>query len=287
MAESYAHMYGEMIGDFFESSIIRYLKPTVENLGFYLDYRHERPARNGQKEVRWSDADGNKHKLDIVIEENGSETVLGDPRAFIEMAWRRYSKHSKNKAQEISGAIIPLIEKYKKSAPFYSAVLSGEFTNNAIEQLRSQGFVVCYIDLKKMERVFSAFDMSVMWAENTSENSFKNMVAKYQNLTETERDRLYERFVQINSQDLKKFKKSLIDSLSRKLEKIIITPMHGLAVPFSTIGDACSFINKYDEARTKIPVLYYEIKVIFNTQEEYSCKCKEKTKAIEFLNHYI
>lgn len=81
------------LGIFFELSMIRYLRPTVESLGFYLDYRHERPARDGQKEVRLVDAGGNKHKLDIVIEENGSEAVMGTPRAFIEMAWRRYSKH--------------------------------------------------------------------------------------------------------------------------------------------------------------------------------------------------
>lgn len=287
MAKSYAHMYGEIIGDFFESSMITYLRPTVEGLGFYLDYRHERPARNGQREVRWADADGNQHKLDIVIEENGSEAVLGEPRAFIEMAWRRYTKHSKNKVQEISGAILPLIEKYKKTAPFYSAVLSGEFTNNALEQLRSQGFVVCYTDLNKMEQVFSSFGFTVMWAENTSENFFKEMVTKYHNLSTKEQKGLYERFVQLNSTELEAFMNSLVLSLSRKLERVIIIPTHGLEVPFSTVQDACSFIKGYDETQSKGPVLYYEIKIIFNTQEEYSCKCKEKSKAIEFLNNYV
>lgn len=287
MAKSYAHMYGEIIGDFFEESLILYLRPTVEKLGYYLDYRHEREARNGQKEVRWADSGGNNHKLDIVVEENGSEKVLGTPRAFIEMAWRRYSKHSKNKVQEISGAILPLIEKFKKSAPFYSAVLSGEFTNNALEQLRSQGFTVCYIDLDKMEEVFSAFGFNVIWSENTPESFFKDMVVKYQKLSKEKRYKLYEKFVSVNKVELEQFKNALVWSLSRKLERVIIIPTHGLAFPFTTVEDACSFIKGYDENNTTVPVLYYEVKVVFNTQEEYSCKCKEKAKAIEFLNNYI
>lgn len=287
MAKSYAHMYGEILGDFFELSMIKYLRPTVESLGYYLDYRHERPARNGQKEVRWADLGDNKHKLDIVIEEDGSEQVMGAPRAFIEMAWRRYSKHSKNKVQEISGAILPLIEKYKKSAPFYSAVLSGEFTSNALDQLRSQGFTVCYIDLNKMEEVFSPFGFTVIWSENTPEAAFKERVLKYQKLTQKKQNELYEKFVSVNKDELEKFKGELVHSLSRKLESVIIIPMHGTAMPFTTVADACSFINGYDDSQTNSPVLYYEIIVKFNTQEEYSCKCKEKAKAIEFLNNYL
>ena len=74
------------------------------------------------------DSKGNTHILDYVMEEGGSEAVQGRPRAFIEIAWRRYTKHSKNKAQEIQGAITPLAETYQDSHPFLGAVLAGEFT---------------------------------------------------------------------------------------------------------------------------------------------------------------
>lgn len=103
MATSPSHQVGEWIGDFFENSIINYLKPIIMKKGFYLDYRHPRAARNYRKEVIGIDKEGNKHKLDIVIEKNGSENTFGIPKAYIEMAWRRYVKHSKNKVQEIAG----------------------------------------------------------------------------------------------------------------------------------------------------------------------------------------
>lgn len=38
MAKSPAHRLGELLGDFFEESIIEYLKPRVEEKGYYLDY---------------------------------------------------------------------------------------------------------------------------------------------------------------------------------------------------------------------------------------------------------
>ena len=105
MAKSPAHRFGQIIGDLLESTLIRYCHAIANEYGMYLDYKHPRPARNNQNEVRWVDINGNTHKLDIVIEHEGSEIKTGNPRAFIEIAWRRYTKHSKNKAQEISAAI--------------------------------------------------------------------------------------------------------------------------------------------------------------------------------------
>lgn len=141
MAASPSHQLGELIGDFFELAIIKYLSPIVSKHSYYLDYRHPRPARGNKREVIGIDHNGNKHKLDIVVEANGSEEVFGVPRAFIEMAWRRYVKHSKNKVQEIAGAILPLVETHANHMPFYAAVLAGEFTENSLVQLRSQGFL--------------------------------------------------------------------------------------------------------------------------------------------------
>ena len=119
MAKSPAHRFGQIIGDLLESTLIRYCKPIANEYHMYLDYKHPRPARNNQSEVKWTDINGNTHKLDIVIEQKGSETITGNPRAFIEMAWRRYTKHSKNKAQEISAAIKPLVSRYSEHGPFY------------------------------------------------------------------------------------------------------------------------------------------------------------------------
>lgn len=118
MAESPSHKFGQVIGNLLEELVFPYLKGFAASKSLYLDcQKNDRPARKGRK-VSWEDSYGNTHNLDYVLEQGGSESELGTPVAFIEVAWRRYTKHSRNKAQEIQGAILPLAEKHKWSNPF-------------------------------------------------------------------------------------------------------------------------------------------------------------------------
>lgn len=106
MAESPAHRFGQIVGEVLEAGVTPLLTAFAEKHGLYLDRQGERPCRPG-KRCSWLDLNNNKHDLDFVLERGGSADKLGVPAAFIETAWRRYTKHSRNKAQEIQGAIIP------------------------------------------------------------------------------------------------------------------------------------------------------------------------------------
>ncbi len=108
MAQSPSHRFGQIIGEVLEAAIRGPLEEVCRKHGLYLDSKHPRLARNSLNKVAWKDRKGNTHDLDYVIESGGTEEAIGVPKAFIEIAWRRYTKHSRNKAQEIQGAIIPL-----------------------------------------------------------------------------------------------------------------------------------------------------------------------------------
>ncbi len=131
MAESHSHKFGQIIGDLLEIAIRPHLEKFAKKNKLFLDKKGDRKARRGKK-VTWTDKHGNKHDLDFVFERGGTTDKIGVPVAFIESAWRRYTKHSRNKAQEIQSAIIPLIEKYGNSSPFIGVVLAGVFTNGAL-----------------------------------------------------------------------------------------------------------------------------------------------------------
>ena len=94
MAQSPAHRLGQIIGEEIEAAVCKPMQALAVEFGLYLDYQHPRPAREGKKKVAWTDSRGNTHVLDDVLEEGVSKKVRGDPRAFIETAWRRYTKHS-------------------------------------------------------------------------------------------------------------------------------------------------------------------------------------------------
>src|SRR4051812_30535648 len=117
MAEAPGHRLGQIIGETLERAVEPVLADFAAKHGIYLDKHGARPARPGKK-LTWTDALGNKHDLDYVLERGGTDSTIGLPVAFIETAWRRYTKHSRNKAQEIQGAVLPLVATHSTTKPF-------------------------------------------------------------------------------------------------------------------------------------------------------------------------
>jgi hypothetical protein len=94
MAESPAHRFGQVIGELLESVVRPQLEQFCHRQGLYLDHQKKvRKARRGRK-VSWEDHYSNSHDLDFVIERDGTDQELGQPVAFIEVAWRRYTKYN-------------------------------------------------------------------------------------------------------------------------------------------------------------------------------------------------
>lgn len=58
----------------------------------------------------------------MVIEDGASEETIGNAKAFIEVAWRKISKHASSKVKELSGAIVPLIKKLVDIFHFWSYI---------------------------------------------------------------------------------------------------------------------------------------------------------------------
>src|SRR3989338_7558643 len=172
MAESPAYRFGQVIGELLESVVLPQLESFCATQSLYLDHqKKDRPARAGKK-VAWTDEVGNTHDLDFVIERDGTDQKIGSPLAFIESAWRRYTKHSRNKAQEIQGAILPLAEKYRWNNPFLGTVLAGVFTEGSLDQLRSLGFQVLYFPYESLVAAFQSEGIDMAFDEDTAHRTF-------------------------------------------------------------------------------------------------------------------
>lgn len=287
MAQSDSHKFGQLIGNFVESVIIEVLEPVAQKYNLYLDYRHPREARNGRTEVIWSDVNGNKHKLDIVLEENGSETEVGNPKAFIEMAWRRYTKHSKNKVQEISGALLPLVSKYKKNAPFYGAIIAGEFTEPSINQLISEGFQIVYFQMETIRSAFRVVDFDIFWEENTPEEVLAEKVKYFCRLSDNELGVIKDKLIQLNERAMNQFIQTLESCILRKIEYVRIFLMHGCETEVSSIEEAYNFINSYEEfGHCDLPIIKYEIYMRYNNGDKIEVHFSEKRDALNFLREY-
>ncbi len=242
MAESLSHKFGQIIGELLELAIEPHLEKFAKKNNLYLDKKGKRSARPGRK-VSWTDNRGNKHKLDFVLERGGTENRIGVPVAFIEAAWRRYTKHSKNKAQEIQSAIIPLTVRYSNSSPFIGVVLAGEFTIGSLNQLKSLDFGVLYFPYDSVVKLFEKFGVNAASDERTPEIEFRHKLDDWNQLINKEG--VAKELMRLNRKNVKEFFVSLSKSVSRFIEQVVILPLHGQKYSVENIAEAIEFIGEY------------------------------------------
>ncbi|MDE6716684.1 MAG: hypothetical protein K2J70_00695 [Muribaculaceae bacterium] len=284
MASSPSHILGEIIGNFFEDVMKSPIRKLCRKYKVYFDTIGLRPARPTKK-ISWIDINGSSHDLDYVIERNGTPNKIGTPIAFIEVAWRRYTKHSKNKAQEISGALLPIVEKYKEFAPFKGAILSGVFTESSIRQLENQGFHVLYIPFDKITDSFKKFGIDIFFDETSTEKELSEIIDRIKRCKEL--DKIGKELLKANKKEIALFINALELSIKRQIDYIFVLPLHGKEMRFDNLDSAISFIKKYSEIPEDAIIDSYVIGILFNDGSHINCVFKDKEMAIDFLNRNV
>lgn len=285
MARSPAHRFGQIIGEVLESAIEPLLEDFARAHDLFLDKKGARACRRGGK-CTWTDANGNQHDLDFVLERGGGTDRVGVPVAFIETAWRRYTKHSRNKAQEIQGAIEPLAETYRASMPFKGAILAGVFTAGSLSQLRSLGFIVLHVPLGSVVEVFGQFGIDAQFDEATLDAEFQKKVDRYNRLSKRRRNQLAQSLVQRHATDVQGFLQSLDKVVSRQIERILVIALHGNLQELRTVDDAVAFVRNYAETTASLPLARFEIEVQFGNGDTIRGSFADRDAAIAFLNGY-
>lgn len=283
MAESPAHKLGQIIGDELEAAVREPLSAIAGEFGLYLDHRHPRPARNGKRKVAWTDRFGNSHDLDYVIEAGGSESERGHPRAFIETAWRRYTKHSRNKAQEIQGAIAPLAETFRTTCPFLGVVLGGEFTGGAIEQFRSHGFNIAYCPYETVVRAFWTEGVDVSSEEHSSDAELQRKVEDFSRLSLAQRGRIGRKIRELHVDQFDPFFRELRRCLGRFVKEVLVLALSGTSHSFARVTDAIRFVAGHDEEVPASDFVRYELNVRYSNGDEIRARLESRERTIGFL----
>lgn len=287
MANSPSHRFGQIIGDLLEEIMAPQFQSFCNERGLYLDKKGVRGNARSGKKVSWIDKYGNSHDLDFVIEKGGSENVRGRPLAFIEAAWRRYTKHSRNKAQEIQGAILPIAEKYDWDKPFLGVILAGVFTNGSLNQMRTSGFEVALFPYETIISAFSSIGINAEFDENTPDATFQDAIDIIDIISLEARAKLKQNLVDLNQNLLDHFFTELQATLDRQIEKIILIPLHGQQSEFVTILEAITFIENYSEYGLREGNFRkYEIIVRYSNGDKIDASFQSKEKAVSFF-HYI
>ncbi len=267
MAESPSHKFGQIIGHLLEEILLPALQSFCDERKLYLDKKGIRGKARAGRKVTWKDKYGNAHDLDFVIEKGGSTNTLGVPLAFIEAAWRRYTKHSKNKVQEIQGALLPIAELYYSDKPFLGAILAGEFTAPSLEQLRSLGFEILYFPYGSIISAFADVGINVAFDEDTPDILFEECIEKIQKLPTAEGQSLKDNLVRLNQTSIEKFFVRLRISLDRAIEYIVIIPLFGEQHKFSSTSAAGNFLQTLNTLTVSGSFQRFEVVVKYSNND--------------------
>lgn len=286
MATSPSHRFGQIIGDLLEEIMAPELEAFCKKRGLYLDKKGERGGARDGKKVTWQDKFGNSHDLDFVIESGGSKDIKGRPLAFIEAAWRRYTKHSRNKAQEIQGAVLPIAEKHDWDKPFLGAILAGVFTEGSLTQMKSSGFKVMLFPYETIISAFKSVGIDAKFDEDTPDAVFQKSINEIDGLNSTSRLRLKQHLVAANEKILKDFFGKLEETLDRKIDAIILIPLHGTQNTFSSVDDAIAFVSGYDQENGNDGQFRkFEVIVRYTNGDKIDASFADKLKAVQFLKY--
>lgn len=285
MAESPSHRFGQVVGNLLEEILKPELLAFCEGRGLYLDRHGTRLNVRGGKKVSWQDRHGNSHDLDFVIEKGGSEEVQGRPVAFIEAAWRRYTKHSRAKAQEIQGAILPIAEKYELESPFLGAVLAGLFTAPSLDQLRSLNFNVVHLPYDSIVEAFAKVGIDARFDENTPDRDFRRCVNLIEALAERDRSIVKSAILHAGEGQFQEFYRKLRRKLDQVPDRIIVVPLFGTASTFETVAQATAFIEATNQDRVVGAFRKYEVSVSFSNTDEVRGTFTDRCDAVDFLRY--
>ena len=282
------HKLGQLIGNFFEDFFSNRLVNLAEELGFYCDEKGLRPkVRGGKRKVTWTDSEGNVHELDYVFEKNGTRDEKGEPAAFIELAWRRYTKHSRNKAGEIEAALVPLGNTYRNTCNFLGAILGGEFTEGARLQLTSHKINILYIPYRKIVEAFLTKGINLDYPEDATNEQKYKLIEAWGNLSGDDIKDIEKAFIKSIKPDYDKFVRSLKSALLRKIDKILILPLFGNEMVFTSVTDAIAAIEKRDIIPEKGAKFYkFEIYITFTNGDKIEGSFHEREEALKFLRIY-
>ncbi len=286
MASSPSHRFGQIIGELLEEIITPQLQSFCEARGLFLDKKGTRGSARDGKKVTWTDKYGNSHDLDFVIEKDGNKDVRGRPLAFIEAAWRRYTKHSRNKAQEIQGAILPIAEQHYWDKPFLGVILAGVFTNGSLAQLKTSGFEVALFPYESIVTSFSAVGIDAKFDEETPDQIFQDTIDQIDALSKQSRAELKQHLMHSNQILLDQFFANLQETLDRQIEQIILIPLHGHQSDFATITDAIAFVTYYREDKLQNSSFRkYETIIRYTNGDKIDASFKDKEKTVAFLRY--
>ncbi|MEX0663046.1 MAG: hypothetical protein WEA58_12945 [Balneolaceae bacterium] len=178
---SSGHKLGQLVGDWWEEYVVLPLLMEIANdLDLYLDHRfRKRKCRSGTK-IIWKDDSGNQVDYDFVLELEGSDDKTGVPVGFLEVFWRRGSRHSKDKVRDDTGKLRPMRSTYP-TARYLGIAACGSLTVPAREYVRYNDIDLFYVSKNKIIQAFKENGLTMEYPDRLGEEKKSKLAQDFDN----------------------------------------------------------------------------------------------------------
>lgn len=259
---SSGHKLGQLVGDWFEEYFVfPLLKSVGDKLDLFVDSRFiKRTTRPGK--IIWNDIDGNSVDYDAVLEIGGSEDQRGIPVAFIECFWRRGSRHSKDKARDDSGKLLPMKDTYP-TARFLGIISAGDFTKPARDLVITRGIDLFYIPKAKIVQAFEECDLIVDYPDKLPEAKKSELASNFERSFTTDKkiEVQYKLYDLIGAAAINGYVDRVRSTLSALPQEIRFILRHNSQpISFESVKEASTFLeNPIFQMDSPIEAYIYEI----------------------------
>lgn len=278
------HKLGQIIGVLLERTVGTPLQAFARRQSLYCDRQGERPSVRRGRKVTWNDSRGNPHDLDYVLERDGSADRRGDPVAFIESAWRRYTKHSRNKSGELEGALLPLRETYP-TVRFLGVVLAGEYSEGGIQQLRSAGVEVLHVPFGTIAEAFRRHGLEIDYPEKATPEQKAKLNRALERVSDATLDAIPSSLAQAIRGEYRQFEQRLEAAISEAANRVRIVTLFGDETVYGSVREAIrelEYPTRVRELDTNTP-RGYEVFIEYPSGARVTGRFQSKAELISFL----
>ncbi len=244
---SSGHKFGQLIGDWWEQYVVLKLLQQVANkLQLFLDSRFvNRTCRKRGNKIHWVDVDGNIVDYDFVLELNGSSNSVGIPVGFVESFWRRGKRHSKDKARDDSGKLIPMRNFYPTTR-FLGIVACGDFTEPARDFVINNKIELFYVPKAKIVEAFAQHNLVMDYSDSLPESEKLKLATKFESeFTDDKKNQVSKTLIDVVGKASFFSYISKIESNLTALPQEIrfIISQHSKPMIFRSVDEATGFLN--------------------------------------------
>jgi hypothetical protein len=273
---SAGHKLGQLVGDWFEQFFVVPLAERIaRELALFADHRFVKRAVRGAGKVLWTDIEGNQVDYDVVLELGGTQREVGTPVAFLECFWRRGARHSKDKARDDTGKLLPMRDFYP-TARFLGLVAAGEFTGPSRELVRSRNVDLFYVPKQKVVEAFMQHKLVMDYDDKSPESTKNVLVDEFERrLTTAAKKRAASTLTQlIGDNAVASYVLRVKAALSASPEEIRLIAVHSSEpIVFRSLQDAADFLDHSPQFPMCSPVESFVYEITYSDGSEFSRSC--------------